>query len=318
MHFFKEGEKDTDYKFYGWNHGDVPAINREYGENWTPCKLYDVLSGIWCQYTCAPRLRDKWSEENKTAGQCSITAFLAQDIFGGKVYGIPLPGGNTHCYNVVNGCVFDLTSEQFGEEKLNYENNPEQLREVHFAKEEKRLRYEFLKNELKKHLAGSKGKNIKMTDKTPEKTLVSRGLTALVGEPLYEIWGNLCALIEDKYDMERIWGKGGKAWTYEYKYRRGGKTLCALYARENAIGFMIIFGKHEREKFEQMRGDFSEKVQNIYDEAKTYHDGKWVMFEPVEPELFEDFMKRLAIKRRGNRKGLRGRESDIAERGDSV
>ena len=44
----------------------------------------------------------------------------------------------------------------------------------------------------------------------------------------------------------------------------------------------------------------------------------WVMFEPVEPELFEDFMKLLSIKRRGNRKGLRGRESDIAERGDSV
>lgn len=44
---------------------------------------------------------------------------------------------------------FDLTSEQFGDEVLDYENNPEQFREVHFAKEEKRLRYEHLKAELK-------------------------------------------------------------------------------------------------------------------------------------------------------------------------
>lgn len=44
---------------------------------------------------------------------------------------------------------FDLTSEQFGDEVLDYENNPEQFREVHFAKEEKRLRYEYLKAELK-------------------------------------------------------------------------------------------------------------------------------------------------------------------------
>ena len=26
--------------------------------------------------------------------------------------------------------------------------------------------------------------------------------------------------------MERLWNTGGKNWTYEYKYRRGGKTLC--------------------------------------------------------------------------------------------
>ena len=59
----------------------------------------------------------------------------------------------------------------------------------------------------------------------------------LVGESLYNIWIKLDALIEEKYDMERLWNKGGKAWKYEYKYRRGGKTLCALYARENCVGF---------------------------------------------------------------------------------
>ena len=46
--------------------------------------------------------------------------------------------------------MFDLTSEQFGDEVLSYEDNPIQLREVHFAKEEKRLRYEYLKEQLKK------------------------------------------------------------------------------------------------------------------------------------------------------------------------
>ena len=42
-----------------------------------------------------------------------------------------------------------MTSEQFGEEALDYENNPEQFRKVHFAKEEKRQRYEALKAALK-------------------------------------------------------------------------------------------------------------------------------------------------------------------------
>ena len=54
---------------------------------------------------------------------------------------------------MVDGKKFDLTSEQFGDEVLCYEDNPVQLREVHFAKEEKRLRYEYLKKELLKALS---------------------------------------------------------------------------------------------------------------------------------------------------------------------
>ncbi len=136
------------YHFYGWQQADVPAVNELYGGIGNPRELYDALWEIWCPETCAPRMRDAWSRENRTLGQCSVTAFLAQDIFGGRVYGIRRPDGNYHCYNVVGDCVFDLTSEQFGEEVLCYQDNPEQFREVHFAKEEKRLRYEYLKTAL--------------------------------------------------------------------------------------------------------------------------------------------------------------------------
>ena len=137
-----------------------------------------------------------------------------------------------------------------------------------------------------------------MLDKIPN----AEEMTALVGQSLYDIWNKLCALIDEKYDMECLWNKGGKAWTYEYKYRRGGKTLCALYARENCIGFMIIFGKDERVKFEEIRETLSDPVCRQYDEATTYRDGKWVMFEPTDTYEFDDYMKLLAIKRKPNRK----------------
>ncbi|MCR5604927.1 MAG: hypothetical protein K6G27_14680 [Lachnospiraceae bacterium] len=132
-----------EYKFYGWERADIKDE-----KGLTPRDYYDILSEIWCADTCAPRMRDSWNPENKTLGQCSITAFLMQDIFGGKVYGILRKGGNYHCFNDVAGTVFDLTSEQFGDEVLDYDNCSEQFREVHFAKEEKRLRYEYLKDKL--------------------------------------------------------------------------------------------------------------------------------------------------------------------------
>ncbi len=141
-----------EYRFYGWEKADCAPADEAFAKIRDPRALYELLCGIWCAGTCAPRMRQDWTPENRTLGQCSITAFLAQDIFGGKVYGIPREGGNFHCYNVVGDCVFDLTSEQFGDEKLCYEGNPEQSRGVHFAKEEKRLRYEYLRAELLKRL----------------------------------------------------------------------------------------------------------------------------------------------------------------------
>ena len=127
-------------------------------------------------------------------------------------------------------------------------------------------------------------------------------MTKLLGQSLYEVWQALCSTIDEKYEMDRIWNNGGKNWIYEYKYRRGGKTLCSLYAKSNCIGFMIIFGKDERIKFEEIRDTLSNAVCRRYDEAKTYHDGKWVMFEPTNTAEFNDYMKLLTMKRKPNRK----------------
>ena len=137
-----------------------------------------------------------------------------------------------------------------------------------------------------------------MSEKIPSQST----MTDLLGQPLFEVWQKLCVVIDEKYEMERLWNAGGKNWIYEYKYRRGGKTLCSLYAKDNRIGFMIIFGKNEREKLEEIRDTLSDAVCRRYDEAKTYRDGKWVMFEPTDTSEFDDYMKLLAIKRKPNRK----------------
>lgn len=147
------------YEFYG-NESvmEVHAVNKLYKGIDTPIDLYDKLSRIWCADTCAPRMRDGWTPNNKTLGQCSITAFLAQDIFGGEVYGMTTDNGGLHCYNKVNGVIFDLTSEQFEDRasELVYDCSMLQDRESenHFYKEEKRQRYEYIKSRLEKNIEG--------------------------------------------------------------------------------------------------------------------------------------------------------------------
>ena len=139
-----------DYNFYGAcvSKDIKPIIDIKINN---PVDLYDVLSEIWCEYTCAPRLRFRWTKYNKTVGQCSITAFLVQDIFGGDVYGVEIGENTYHCFNKINGLVFDLTSEQFNE-VLDYDNSTLQSRDTHFSKEEKYERYLYLKKKLNEYL----------------------------------------------------------------------------------------------------------------------------------------------------------------------
>ena len=142
------------YGFYGWKTAGVKARIGDYPGIETPEDLYRALWHVWSRETCTERMREDWAEENPTMGQCTITAFLAQDIFGGRVWGVPLEDGNFHCFNAVGECVFDLTSEQFGNKELDYALRHEQLRHDHFMKPGKRERYEALKEALKDYTVG--------------------------------------------------------------------------------------------------------------------------------------------------------------------
>ena len=67
-----------------------------------------------------------------------------------------------------------------------------------------------------------------MIDHVPDE----REVMALLGAQLLDVWERLCVTIEERYEMECRWNSGGKAWTYERKYRRGGvcpRPLHRLY-----------------------------------------------------------------------------------------
>lgn len=127
-------------------------------------------------------------------------------------------------------------------------------------------------------------------------------LKELTGAECYAVYERLNQYILDSYNVNQQWEKGGKDWEICLRYGRSGKTLCTVYFRRDQIGIMVIFGKEERRKFEETDGRFSEKVRNIYYGSKTYHDGKWMMFDVKNAELFDEIKMLLEIKKAPNRK----------------
>lgn len=129
-------------------------------------------------------------------------------------------------------------------------------------------------------------------------------IKTVLGKALLPTWFQLTEFIERHYEMEREWHTANKGQHYELKFRRGGKTLVSLfphYPNENKIGVMVIFGKEEREKFEA-DASLSEETKGLYHAAKTFHDGKWVMFEAPSDSLDKDLLTMLMIKRQPNKK----------------
>lgn len=125
-------------------------------------------------------------------------------------------------------------------------------------------------------------------------------LPSLIQAEGYVNWKALIEAIQQHYEieMDQQWRKIKLKWEYEYKFSRNKKTLCALYAKQDVYGFMLIFGQKERTIFEERRTQFLPSIQNVYDQTTTYHDGKWMMFTNFTQDDIPQFLQLLNIKRK--------------------
>ena len=76
---------------------------------------YIKLKKAWCKESCSPSLRVNWPNGSIAKGQCFVTAIAVRDIFGGEVFELRIAEKEIHYYNVIDGEIVDLSSEQFGE-----------------------------------------------------------------------------------------------------------------------------------------------------------------------------------------------------------
>ena len=77
--------------------------------------FYNKLKNAWCKESCSPSLRKNWPNGNIAKGQCFVTAIAVRETFGGEIFELKIAENEIHYYNVIDGEIVDLSSEQFGE-----------------------------------------------------------------------------------------------------------------------------------------------------------------------------------------------------------
>ena len=188
-------------------------------------KLRFILSNCWSSDTCYPALKDMWNDNNKSLGQCAITALIVNDNVGGTIRKCNV-GDVSHYFNFINGEIVDLTREQFmADDIINYDEYVEKSNEHILHNEDTRKRYAILSKRVleymkKIELIDSEIKSCLLCNNTVEKfdnnTTISFGKSNKI-------------LILGEAPANNGWRKSGIAWyDINHKLLPSGKILQKL------------------------------------------------------------------------------------------
>lgn len=143
----------------------------------------------------------------------------------------------------------------------------------------------------------------KMDDTTPRMTDPGmqpdqRQVESFIGARAYSFWKRLSETIELGYPGVFVpeWLYGGKKHGWSLRYKKG-RSFCTFIPEKGRFMLLIVFGAKERLKVDAIRSDITFKTMNLYDEAKTYHDGKWLFLEINSNDTLSDAEKLLLTKR---------------------
>ncbi len=120
-----------------------------------------------------------------------------------------------------------------------------------------------------------------------------------IGKEPYKYWKQVTQLIEQTYPnvFTPEWLFGGKKHGWSLRYKKS-KSFCTLVPEKDRFALLIVFGAEERTKVETIKDSLSRYVQKEYDQATTYHDGKWLLLAIDSDTILKDVMRLLAVKRK--------------------
>ncbi|MBY3054276.1 DUF3788 domain-containing protein [Rhizobium laguerreae] len=119
-----------------------------------------------------------------------------------------------------------------------------------------------------------------------------------IGPEAFGRWTELRTWIDEFYPgvFAPDWLYGGKnrGWSLRYKKTKAFTTLVPEYRQFSAV---VVMGGAEREKFEERRYVWRPELVKLYDEAKTYIDGKWLTLTISSADDLHDVTELLTMKR---------------------
>lgn len=119
-----------------------------------------------------------------------------------------------------------------------------------------------------------------------------------IGPTAFKHWAGLQSWIEEFYPgvfaPEWLYGGKKRGWSLRYKKTRAFCTFLPEYGRFSTV---VVLGRAEREKFEERRSVWRLQLVQLYDEAQTFPDGKFLTIAISSADDLHDVTNILTMKR---------------------
>ena len=114
------------------------------------------------------------------------------------------------------------------------------------------------------------------------------------------VFMRFCSEIKNKYhcsekiefsscSLERGWN---------IKFKKAGKTLCTIYPREHYFTVMVVVGRKEKDRVEEILPECAAEIQEIYRQTKEGNGQRWLMIDlEDEDRIFNDVFRLIQIRR---------------------
>ena len=120
------------------------------------------------------------------------------------------------------------------------------------------------------------------------------------GEALYNKIESFIDENYRSYNKEIVFG--GKKFGVMVRWRNSGKTLCSIFPEKDGFSAVLVYGKKERETFCSNRESFSSYINEIYDNTKEYHDGRWMLIRIDDSSHLDELSGMIKIKKKPDKK----------------
>jgi hypothetical protein len=119
-----------------------------------------------------------------------------------------------------------------------------------------------------------------------------------IGPEAFEHWTELRNWIAEFYPglftPEWLYGGKSRGWSLRYKKTR---ALCTLVPEYRRLSVVVVLGGVERDKFVDRRHLWRPRLIKLYDDARTYPDGKFLTVAISTADDRNDVTELLTMKR---------------------
>lgn len=114
-----------------------------------------------------------------------------------------------------------------------------------------------------------------------------------------DLWETFCNYMKKTYNIMPKFEFSKCNWEYGWnvKFKKGSKSLCTVYLRENYFTVLVVIGKKEKDIVENKLSSFSNDIQQIYKETEEGNNQKWLMIDLEDKDKrYEDVKKIIEIR----------------------